>query len=183
MYGEDIDYSYRLLKSGFINYYFPGARIIHFKGESTEKEAFTVVTNFYRAMLIFVKKHLSAERGWLLILAVKAAIFLTASLSFLKRRLKKLSGADSRKAAKRGTCKRIFAEIKWEADQQAADSIRNYIKASATDEIIFPLGEMKVSRIIEIMEALAPTKVRMRFLSPDRQYLTGSGFNSNYQQI
>ena len=38
MYGEDIDYSYRLLKEGFKNYYYPGVRIIHFKGESTKKK-------------------------------------------------------------------------------------------------------------------------------------------------
>ena len=37
MYGEDIDLSYRITKSGFKNYYFPEAQIIHYKGESTKK--------------------------------------------------------------------------------------------------------------------------------------------------
>src|SRR5690606_37482330 len=37
MYGEDIDLSYRIQKSGFKNYYFPHTRIIHYKGESTKK--------------------------------------------------------------------------------------------------------------------------------------------------
>jgi len=45
MYGEDIDYSYRLLKAGFNNYYFPEARIIHFKGESTKKGKLSVSVN------------------------------------------------------------------------------------------------------------------------------------------
>ena len=37
MYGEDIDLSYRIIKGGYKNYYFPEARIIHYKGESTKK--------------------------------------------------------------------------------------------------------------------------------------------------
>jgi len=38
MYGEDIDLSYRITLGGYKNYYFPKARIIHYKGESTKKE-------------------------------------------------------------------------------------------------------------------------------------------------
>ena len=37
MYGEDIDISYRILKAGYKNYYFPETTIIHYKGESTRK--------------------------------------------------------------------------------------------------------------------------------------------------
>lgn len=36
MYGEDIDLSYRLLKGGYKNYYFP-CKILHYKGESTQR--------------------------------------------------------------------------------------------------------------------------------------------------
>lgn len=38
MYGEDIDLSYRIIKGGYKNYYFPETSIIHYKGESTKKE-------------------------------------------------------------------------------------------------------------------------------------------------
>ena len=37
MYGEDIDFSWRFILAGYKNYYFPEARIIHYKGESTKK--------------------------------------------------------------------------------------------------------------------------------------------------
>ncbi|MGI6224144.1 MAG: glycosyltransferase family 2 protein [Prevotella sp.] len=58
MYGEDIDLSYRLLKGGYENWYVP-ARILHYKGESTQKSSFRYVHVFYEAMLIFFRKHYS----------------------------------------------------------------------------------------------------------------------------
>lgn len=39
MYGEDVDLSYRIQQKGFRNIYFAQTEIIHFKGESTRKEA------------------------------------------------------------------------------------------------------------------------------------------------
>jgi GT2 family glycosyltransferase len=90
MYGEDIDYSYRLIKSGYINYYYPGTKIIHYKGESTKKEQLNVLLNFYRAMLIFVRKHFNSGKHKSYIFLVQTAIFFRAGLSLLKRVIKKL---------------------------------------------------------------------------------------------
>ncbi|MBC3757520.1 glycosyltransferase family 2 protein [Hyunsoonleella sp. SJ7] len=56
MYGEDIDLSYSLLKSGYQNYYFGEASVLHFKGESTLKDK-KYAERFYGAMQIFYKKH------------------------------------------------------------------------------------------------------------------------------
>lgn len=56
MYGEDIDISYKCIKSGYKNYYFGETAIIHFKGESTLRDKF-YARRFYSAMQIFYKKH------------------------------------------------------------------------------------------------------------------------------
>jgi N-acetylglucosaminyl-diphospho-decaprenol L-rhamnosyltransferase len=56
MYGEDIDLSGRIQQSGFLNYYFSGTTIIHFKGESTKKD-FRYVRLFYKAMSQYTKKY------------------------------------------------------------------------------------------------------------------------------
>ncbi|MGD2036109.1 MAG: glycosyltransferase family 2 protein, partial [Bacteroidales bacterium] len=61
MYGEDIDLSYRILLAGYNNYYFPETTIIHYKGESTKKGSINYVVVFYRAMIIFAKKHFSVK--------------------------------------------------------------------------------------------------------------------------
>jgi len=56
MYGEDIDLSYRLMQTGFKNYYLPEVRIIHFKGKCTPKDNYKDVFHFYNAMRIYVEK-------------------------------------------------------------------------------------------------------------------------------
>ena len=77
MYGEDIDLSYRVLKAGYTNWYVP-ARILHYKGESTQKSSFRYVHVFYDAMLIFFRKHYSHLSG-LLSLPIKMAIYAKAT--------------------------------------------------------------------------------------------------------
>ena len=66
MYGEDIDLSWRIKLGGYENYYYPGTRIIHYKGESTKKSSINYVFVFYNAMIIFAKKHFSKSNASLL---------------------------------------------------------------------------------------------------------------------
>lgn len=56
MYGEDIDLSYKLLKAGYKNHYFGSLCVLHYKGESTQKDG-PYFNRFYGAMRIFYKKH------------------------------------------------------------------------------------------------------------------------------
>jgi len=76
MYGEDIDLSYRLLKAGFDNWYFP-EKILHYKGQSTQKTSFRYVHVFYKAMLIFFEKHYSGL-SFLVGLPIRLAIYMHA---------------------------------------------------------------------------------------------------------
>jgi GT2 family glycosyltransferase len=89
MYGEDIDLSYRILKGGYKNFYFPETRIIHYKGESTKKSSVNYVFVFYRAMVIFAEKHFSQKNARLFSLLINAAIYFRASLAILTRFIKK----------------------------------------------------------------------------------------------
>jgi GT2 family glycosyltransferase len=56
MYGEDIDLCYRIRLKGLTNYYLGNQNIIHFKGESTIRDA-AYVERFYKAMEQFLDKH------------------------------------------------------------------------------------------------------------------------------
>jgi O-antigen biosynthesis protein len=90
MYGEDIDLSYRLTKAGYNNYYFPGTRIIHYKGESTRKGSLNYVFVFYNAMIIFARKHFSQKNARLFSALIHTAIYLRASVSLARRILRNI---------------------------------------------------------------------------------------------
>ncbi len=81
MYGEDIDLSCRLLNAGWHNCYLP-CKIVHYKGGSTDKTTVRYVRVFYKAMLIYFRKHYShmnifARKG------IEVAIYLRATLAML----------------------------------------------------------------------------------------------------
>lgn len=90
MYGEDIDFSWRIKLAGYKNYYLPTTRIIHYKGESTKKGSMNYVYTFYNAMVIFTKKYFSGGNAALYILLIKLAIWARASLSFVRRLMAKI---------------------------------------------------------------------------------------------
>ncbi len=57
MYGEDLDLCFRAKTAGFKNYYTPSTNILHFKGQSCKTRRWKSYLDFYKAMIIFVKKH------------------------------------------------------------------------------------------------------------------------------
>lgn len=91
MYGEDIDLSYRIIQGGYKNYYFPETRIIHYKGESTKKGSLNYVLLFYKAMIIFTKKHFSGSNALVFSLLINLAIYLRAFLSLTRRLINKIA--------------------------------------------------------------------------------------------
>ncbi len=85
MYGEDIDLSYRIIKAGYRNYYYPETRIIHYKGESTRKSSVNYVLVFYQAMIIFANKHFTRKNARIFSLSIRAAIYFRMALALTKR--------------------------------------------------------------------------------------------------
>jgi hypothetical protein len=59
LYAEDIDLSHRIGQAGYVNYYLSGTTILHFKGESTPKDA-RQIRQFYKAMAQFRRKYFRA---------------------------------------------------------------------------------------------------------------------------
>lgn len=61
MYGEDLDFCYRIQKAEYKIFYVHTTQIIHYKGESTKRSTLDETKIFYQAMHLFVKKHLSTS--------------------------------------------------------------------------------------------------------------------------
>ena len=85
MYGEDIDLSYELLKTGHENHYISDSQIIHYKGESTKRGSLNYVKMFYQAMIIFARKQFSGSSALAYTLLIYVGIYLRAGLALLAR--------------------------------------------------------------------------------------------------
>ena len=93
MYGEDLDWCYRIQQAGWRIHYTPRTQIIHYKGESTKKGDLRYVLLFYGAMLRFVEKHVRrpdagvGERvaSQLLAASLRAGIVVRGALAALGR--------------------------------------------------------------------------------------------------
>lgn len=74
MYSDDIDLSYLVLQSGKTNFYFHETTVIHYKGESTIKDAL-YMKRFQEAMHFFYKKHFKVSFTFNVFLTIGAFLF------------------------------------------------------------------------------------------------------------
>ncbi|MDH3251666.1 MAG: glycosyltransferase [Ignavibacteria bacterium] len=83
MYGEDLDWCYRVSEAGFGVYYVHNTQIVHFKGESTRRSTIDEISMFYEAMQIFVDKHFSTSLPVKMLLSL--GILLRAAVAFIAK--------------------------------------------------------------------------------------------------
>ena len=91
MYGEDLDWCYRIQQAGWKNYYVHSTQIIHYKGESTKRSNLDEIRTFYQAMHLFVQKHFSSSK--LFAFLIRAAISVSSRLAMIKAFLRPLAVA------------------------------------------------------------------------------------------
>jgi hypothetical protein len=89
MYGEDIDWCYRIKQAGWEIYYYPYTSIIHYKGASSRRKPFKIIYEFHRAMILFHRKHYKDTYNFLVNWAVYTGIFLKFMLSLIKNVISK----------------------------------------------------------------------------------------------
>jgi N-acetylglucosaminyl-diphospho-decaprenol L-rhamnosyltransferase len=88
MYGEDLDWAYRIKQLGWKVYYNPAATILHYKRESARQRPVKTITAFYHAMLIFHRKHYANQTFFLLNWLIVLGIYVRGGLALLTNRLR-----------------------------------------------------------------------------------------------
>jgi GT2 family glycosyltransferase len=84
MYGEDVDWCYRMKEAGWEIHYYPKTKITHLKGASSRRKPMKIICEFYRAMYLFHHKHYRKQYIWV----VNAIIYAGITLSFIGAVLK-----------------------------------------------------------------------------------------------
>ncbi len=84
MYGEDLDWCFRIKESGYKIMYYPEVSIIHLKGQSSKKRPVKITYAFYNAMIIFYKKHYKNKYNRIVNFFMYLAIYTKFVLSLLK---------------------------------------------------------------------------------------------------
>jgi hypothetical protein len=160
MYAEDIDFSYRLEKAGYINYYFADTTIIHFKGKSTKKDT-RYIRQFYKAMIQFRRKHFNTGLSALSRISLESAIWLRAGLSAISSAVSASATRTPRPTSPRRTwltgdphgIARLQAALASSTTRTAApDEFR-------ADEIIYCIGkEFSFKSAIRALERKNPAQ-------------------------
>lgn len=63
MYGEDLDWCFRVYQAGFRIYYYPKTRIIHHKGASSKKLKKESLIQFYKSLKILYDKYYASQNN------------------------------------------------------------------------------------------------------------------------
>ncbi|KQC47974.1 glycosyl transferase family 2 [Geobacillus sp. Sah69] len=92
MYGEDIDWCYRIKQAGWEIYYCPFTSIIHYKGASSQKKPFKIVYEFHRAMCLFHRKHYARKYPFIVNCLVYTGIAAKFILSAIINTFRKIGG-------------------------------------------------------------------------------------------
>ena len=87
MFGEDLDWCFRVKRSRWKVFYLGDRRVIHHKGGSTRRHPQSMNFHFHRSMVLFHKKHLQHHYpffiNWLVLSGIGARYLLRSMWTFL----------------------------------------------------------------------------------------------------
>lgn len=91
MYGEDIDWCWRIKEAGYEVMYIPSAQVYHVHGASSRKRPVGTTINLHKGMEVFYRKHMAKKHLPLTNLLVYAAIWMRAAIFIVVNLLRGLS--------------------------------------------------------------------------------------------
>jgi GT2 family glycosyltransferase len=173
MYGEDIDLSYKISKAGYTNHYLGTVETLHYKGESTHKDA-AYFDRFYGAMRIFYKKHFKPNA--LLHAAAVAGVFI-AKTFHLKAASK--VGVMERQAERAYVFTEnlsLYRKLSVKMDMELKTASKSLFDDGALQDclFIFDVNYMPYSQIFSVMRKLKNRNNQFRICPPQCNFILGS---------
>ncbi|AXT53296.1 glycosyltransferase family 2 protein [Aquimarina sp. BL5] len=180
MYGEDIDLSYKMKKKGLENYYIGTISVIHYKGESTDRNA-EYIKRFYGAMRLFYQKHFKSN--WLLDFIVSVGIRLTSLIQSFKNNHKEkrvidqyylVSGNEELK-------RRLTDALQKEVQFISLESAENL--GYTNNELIFDNELLSFNEIISSMQRLKKSNMTFKIRPVGCNFILGSDFSDGKGEV
>ena len=176
MYADDIDLSYEILKKGYSNFYFPQTAIIHFKGESTQKDA-VFLNRFREAMNFFYKKHFKFNYVFDWVLRLGISFFSIQKLVTL-RRFEKMANKPSGFFYVGNSTEAVASLQKALPGKLSMLSLEKLklISHGNNTEIILDANSLTFNQIIECMAALKNAGFTFKILPKNSTFIVGSNY-------
>jgi GT2 family glycosyltransferase len=177
MYSDDIDLSYTVLKTGKLNYYFHETSVIHYKGESTVKDA-AYMKRFQEAMDFFYKKHF--RKSFFFDVFMKAGAYVFSVV-------KKNQSAPTRKPERyilisADDALRAALSTALNTTVERHETIPANLPLNAI-EIIFDSAYVDYKSIIGAMESLTPQLPTFKIAHADQGFAIGSNSSNDRGEV
>jgi N-acetylglucosaminyl-diphospho-decaprenol L-rhamnosyltransferase len=88
MYGEDLDWAYRIKEAGWRVRYHPQVVVLHYKGQSSKQRPVSSIRAFYHAMRVFYDKHYASQHSAPFNAMIRTSIRLYETAALLRNRLR-----------------------------------------------------------------------------------------------
>lgn len=186
MYGEDIDLSYKILNKGYQNYYYANTQVIHYKGESTQKDV-KHLKYFYKAMKIFYKKHFKLNKIYDFIMSFGIEFwYLLKYFKFLKPKNSLKLSFNVLYLGKDELTQNYLQNKYLLINEDLIDDfnqIRDLINKEVIDTIVFDNSMISNKKIIEHFQEFKNEGVKFKIHPKTTNFLIGSINSSNSGQV
>jgi GT2 family glycosyltransferase len=173
MYGEDIDLSYKISQAGYQNYYLGTTETLHYKGESTQKDA-AYLKRFYGAMQIFYKKHYNSNS--LQDISVKVGVGLAKMLKTKNISKRKSKFLKPTKAVIVTDNIAILRELSAVIEQPLTSVSKSVFQDGVVTNtlIIFDAEYIPYTQIFQVMRQYKNSGNQFRIRPPQCNFIVGS---------
>lgn len=170
MYGEDIDFSYRILKAGYQNYYYGKSKVLHFKGESTTKDQI-YLKHFFNAMYIFYRKHFKTYKTTFKL--VKQCLKFTRALKKLKLKSTKVQSQKFKQVYLISESTHLQASLKAKinSDVKMISELNSELKETL---MVMDANHVPYKECIEMITKLKSKQNAFRIIPGNFNFMIGS---------